>query len=131
MGLSIGSGNNGLGINAYSGPMGEKEPAYGAGERLKVLTSLAPVGSPAALNAPNRAKRAAKKGKTMAAAGAPPVAPSEEMAPVPSGLPTEQSPVPGGTYQAQLEQFWQQIAADPNASDLVKAIAARAINGTS
>lgn len=125
MGLSIGSGNNALGINAYSGPMGQKEPAYGDVERMKVLSSLAPVGSPAAVNAPKRAKRAAQKGKTMGKPTGPPPPPNEAMTPVPQGLPTGQNPVPTGTYQAQLESFWTQIAADPGASDLVKQIAAR------
>lgn len=125
MAISIsGGGNNGLGINAYSGPMGQKEPAYGAGERLKVATALAPIGSPQAVGAPKRAKRAAVKGKTM---GQTAVAPGESVAALPPGLPTDQAPVPQQSYQAQLEAFWQQVASDPDSSDLVKQMAQRAL----
>jgi hypothetical protein len=126
--LGISGGNNGLGINSYSGPMGQKEPAYGAGEKLKVATALAPIGSPQALNAPKRAKRAAVKGKQMTAGGQAAQPLSETMAPPGGALPAEP---PANTYQEQLQAFWASVAADPGASDQVRELAAKALgNGT-
>lgn len=121
-----GAGNNGLGINAFSGPMGEKEPAYGATERLKVLSRIIPTGSPAAQNAPRRAKRAALRRSKAAPAGAAAPNPSQPIAQSPdmlSGTP------PQTTYDMQLQQFWTQLAAEPNASPLVKQYAAQVTNG--
>lgn len=111
-----GMANNGAGINVFSGPLGEKEPAYGAGERLKVLSALAPVGSPAAQNAPKRAKRAAQRGKRAATAATP-----SAVAPPPATAANADS------YQMSLTAFWQQVAADPNASDLAKQYAAEVV----
>jgi hypothetical protein len=105
-----GQANNGLGINSFSGPMGQKEPAYGAIERLKILTALAPPGSPAALNAPKRSKRAAVRGKKMTGSGQASTVVTPASAPMPSEP----------TYEQQLVEFWQQVAADPNASELVR-----------
>lgn len=100
-------GNNNLGINSFSGPMGEKEPAYGAVARMKVLDRIAPVSSPSAVNAPKRAKRAAVKGKTTQAAPEPmPTAPSS-----PQGQ--------NASYDQSLAEFWQQAAATPGASPMV------------
>lgn len=101
--------NNELGINAYSGPLGQKEPAYGATERLKQLTAAAPPGTPAAINAPRRARR--KAGRRTATAVIPPPSPPPPVQPSPAAI------------------FWQQIAADPGASDLVKMYAAEALSG--
>ena len=99
--------NNALGINSFSGPMGEKEPIYGAVERAKVLSALAPVGSPRAVNAPKRAQRAAVKGKTAQAA--------------PPPMPTAPSSPQGQTasYDQSMASFWQQAAATPGASPQV------------
>lgn len=113
-------GNNELGINAFSGPMGEKEPAYGAVERAKVLSSLAPVGSPAAQNAPRRAKQRALRGKR----GAPAATEARATANLPDAspvAPVQQDP----PYQMQVQQFWTQLAAEPGASDQVKQYAAQ------
>lgn len=108
--------NNAAGVNVFSGPLGQKEPAYGAGERLKVLSALAPVGSPAAQNAPKRAQRAATSGKRAATAVSPTAA-----APPPA---TAQN---ADTYQMSMAAFWGQVAADPEASDLVKKYAAEVV----
>lgn len=107
-----GQGNNGLGINSFSGPMGQKEPAYGAVERMKILSALAPVGSPSALGAPRRSKRAAMKGKKASA-------PNPTAVVTPASAPMPQEP----PYDAQVAQFWQELAADPNASELVRRFA--------
>jgi hypothetical protein len=115
-----GQANNGLGINSFSGPMGQKEPAYGAIERLKNLTALAPPGTPAAVNAPKRSKRAAVRGKKMSAGQAP--APAVES---PASAPMPAAP----TYEQQLMEFWQEVAADPNASPLVRQYAQEVTSG--
>lgn len=91
--------------------MGEKEPAYGAIERAKVLTAIAPPGTPAAQNAPKRAQRAAVKGKTVQPAGA--LAPE----PMPTAVGSPQGQVAG--YDQSLAEFWQQAAATPGASPQV------------
>lgn len=108
--------NNAAGVNVFSGPLGQKEPAYGAGERLKVLSALAPVGSPAALNAPKRAKRAAQSGRRAAPAAL-----------APAGAPPPATTQNADTYQMSLAAFWGQVAADPNASDLVKKYASEVV----
>lgn len=110
-----GMANNASGINVFSGPLGQKEPAYGAVERMKVLSALAPVGSPAAQNAPKRAKRAAQRGREAA-----PAAPSAQSPPPATAANAD-------TYQMSLTAFWSQVAADPNASDLVKKYAAEVV----
>ena len=125
---ALGTSNNNLGINSYSGPLGEKEPAYGAVERASVLSRLAPVGSPQALNAPKRAKRRAVKGKT----APPPPQPVSAAHNIPvettgPGVPAGGQPGlgPTGPYQQQLLAFWQEAAMTPGASDEVKQYAAQ------
>lgn len=104
--------NNPAGINAFSGPMGQKEPAYGQVERLKQLTAAAPPGTPGAVNAPKRAQRRATKRKSgVPAAGAVTAPPAAAPQPSPIAL------------------FWQEIAADPEASPLVRQYAAEVGNG--
>lgn len=115
---------NPLGINIFSGPMGEKEPAYGAIERGKVLSAIAPTGTPAALGAPKRSQRAAVKGK-VARSSAPQAAPAPPH-PVSADSPEAQ----GATYDQSLVQFWQSIASDPGASSLVRQYAQEAIGGS-
>jgi hypothetical protein len=104
--------NNPGGVNAFSGPQGRSDPAYGAVERLKVLSALAPIGSPAAIGAPKRAQRRAGKRAPQQAAS-PAAAPSVAQA-------------PQATYGATLASFWQQLAADPGASNLVRQLAQEA-----
>lgn len=101
--------NNYLGINAFSGPMGEKEPAYGAEARMKVLDAIAPPGTPSAVNAPQRAKRAAVRGKTIQAQPQP-----QPMSTAPT---SPQGQV--ASYDQSLAAFWQQAAATPGASPQV------------
>jgi hypothetical protein len=110
-----GQANNGLGINSFSGPMGQKEPQYGALERLKTLTALAPPGSPAALGAPKRAKRAAVRGRKVSQPAAAPVTPASAPAPAQP------------TYEQQVAQFWLALASDPQASDLVRSYASEMV----
>lgn len=110
---AIGVPNNGLGINAFSGPMGEKEPAYGAVERLKILTAMAPPGTNPAINAPKRAKRAAVRGKT---------ATTPTAAPIGTGTPAA---LPADSYPSMLAGFWSSLAMDPGASPLIHQLAAQ------
>lgn len=115
-----GQANNGLGINSFSGPMGQKEPAYGEIERLKNLTAMAPIGSPAALGAPKRAKRAAVRGSSAAPTPAAPTAAAA--APPPPEIQHD-------SYEVQMRTFWQQLAADPDASPLVRQYAQEVLGG--
>lgn len=106
-------GNNERGINSFSGPMGQKEPAYGTAERMKVLSKIG-VKSPPSVNAPRRSQRRAGKGQPQVAAPEPQIAP-------------EQHPI--ANYDQQLVQFWTQLAAEPGASPLIQQIAAQAAQG--
>lgn len=99
------------GHNAFGGPFEHEQP-YGAIEKLKSLARLAPTAQPTAVNAPRRSKRHAtgqdKPGRS-----------SRRAAPAPS-IPETQPTVP---YEAILAGFWQELAADPGASPLVREIA--------
>ncbi len=97
----------------------QPEPAYGAVQRMTQLTREAPIsGAPVAahaLDTPRRGRRqAARGGQGQPEVQAPP--------PVPP-------PPPVGPQQIQA-QVWQQVAADPGASPLVKMYAQRAQSGT-
>lgn len=107
-----GVGNNPDGNNPFSGPMGEKEPAYGVAERMKILSKIG-VQSPPGVNAPKRAQRRAVKGK-----GAKPQAPPPEPQIVPEAAPV-------ANYDQELAQFWMEMAAEPGASPLVQQIASQ------
>lgn len=105
-----GVGNNPGGDNAFSGPMGSKEPAYGVGERMKILSKIG-VQAPPGVNAPKRSQRAAKK---TAKTQAPQEAAAPQMVP-------EQAPI--ASYDQELVQFWGELASHPGASPLVRQIA--------
>lgn len=109
---------NGLGINSFSGPMGEKEPAYGVAENMKILSKIG-VQAPASQNAARRSQRRATSRRK---GGAAPEAP-----PSPVEIPAETAPV--ASYDQQLVAFWQQLAAEPGASPLIQQIAAKALAG--
>ena len=99
------SGENGAG--AFDG-LGGAESAYGAVKALQTAQQAMPIGSAPGLTAPKQATRASQKGGQQQAQAAPP--------PPPLQL----------TPQAWHRQTWQEIAADPEASDLVKQFAANA-----
>jgi hypothetical protein len=101
--------NNPEGRNSFSGPMGQKEPAYGAVEREKVLTRSAP-GVSSTESAPRRAQRRAVR-RGQGGSGAPP------------GPLT--SPADHGMQEQTL--FWQSLLNDPGASPLTREYAMRAL----
>lgn len=109
-----GQANNALGINAFSGPMGETEPAYGQVERDMALESAAPVGSPSPAAVPKRAQRRAVSGR--AGSGAP--ARSAAMHP---------DAVTNSSPQIQQQMFWQAVLNDPGASPLARQYAEQAL----
>lgn len=108
-----GQANNPAGINSFSGPLGETEPAYGAVEQAKVLDRAVPVGSPNPDSIPKRAQRRAVAGRGGATA------------PAPSDI------HPGGMIAAdsdvQQQVFWQAVLADPGASPLARQYAEQAL----
>lgn len=99
---------NPAGINSFGGPFEHEQP-YGAVEKLKNLSRLAPTAQPTALNEPRRAQRRAIR--------------RERRAPQPAPL---SPPPPQITPQESLRSFWQALAADPEASDLVRQLAQEA-----
>lgn len=104
---SPGQVNNPGGSNSY-GAGGVEEP-YGAIERRKALTRMAPPGNQAvsaALNAPQRAQRKARKKQNME---------------LPAEPVTQQVP-----QVNMLQQFWRELATEDGASDLVREYAAQA-----
>jgi hypothetical protein len=105
-----GTSNNGLGINSFSGPMGEKEAPYGLTERLKVLSKIG-VKPPPSVNAGKQSQRRA----TSKTKGAP------QEAPPPPAIAGAQAPI--ASYDQELVNFWQQMAATPGASPLILQIA--------
>lgn len=105
-----GVGNNPGGDNAFSGPMGQKEPAYGLGERMKLLSKIGVQPTPG-VNAAKQSQRAASRSRRAAK-------PAVAEAPVPV---PEQQPV--ANYDQQLSAFWNEIAATPGASQLAQQIA--------
>lgn len=108
---------NPTGINAFGGPFEHEQP-YGAIEKLKNQTALAPMAqspsSTAALNAPKRSQRRAaraSRGSTGTAPASPPV------------LPPSQPQIP---RESIIALFWSRLASEPGASDLVQEYARRA-----
>lgn len=101
------------GINGFSGPGGEREPAYGAIEREKTLTSAVPIGGPDPEGIPKRSQRRAVKGAAAQAAPAP--------------------PTPHGVAHAVADGgqrvFWESLLNNPEASPLTKEYAQRALGG--
>jgi hypothetical protein len=93
------------------------EAAYGAKKRLQELSKSAPIsGAPVAASALNAPRRSQKQAVEGAAPG--PVAAPATM-PLPAAPPEE----PVAQTSAQI---WAELAAHPEASDLVKEYAARA-----
>lgn len=107
------TGSNGYGEQNGSGVF--QEQPYGQIERLKNLTAAAPIGSPAAANAPRRAQRAAVKGRRAAT-------PAQAVAGPP---PTS----PGLSYDQMNSGFWQTVLNTPGISPLVQQIAQQALGG--
>lgn len=105
-----GQANNPGGVNAFSGPLGQTEPAYGEVERSKLLESAAPVGSPNPAAVPKRMQRRAVKG---GGAGASPTLHPSAIAAAPA--------------QADAATFWDAVLNDPGASPLAKQYAAQAL----
>lgn len=107
---------NPAGINAFGGPF-EREQPYGAIEKLKNQTALAPMSqspsSTAALNAPKRSQRRAVRGR-----GSTGVAPAS-----PPVMPPTQPQIP---RESIIALFWSRLASEPGASDLVMEYARRA-----
>lgn len=110
-----GTANNPAGINDFSGPLGETEPAYGTIERDKALASAVPVSSPPAVGAPRRAQRRAARGGD----GATPSPPQQ--------LPPQGQEAAG--TDSQQQQFWTAVLSDPGASPLARAYATKALGG--
>lgn len=103
--------NNPSGANSWQG-FGTEEP-YGQKTKDASLQRAAPMAGAAVASgpiaAPRRAGRQARRGTAPQPAQA---------APAPAGTPPEQLP-----YDARLAQWWQAIAANPNANENVKAYA--------
>lgn len=98
------------GVNGFQGFA--PEPAYGEKIQQRALEQAAPTPSNPAMSAPRRAQHAAqRKGGRMP----PPQPPA----------PPQEAPSP----QLVVSQTWQEIAAIPGASDLVKQYAAQAAGG--
>lgn len=111
-----GQANNPDGINSFSGPEGQKEPAYGAVERLKAATQAVPVRSPGAA-APRRMQRRAVRGGVGSGQPAPSPAP-------PPPLPTAATDIGG---EQQQVAFWTTLLNDPEASPLTRQYAQQAL----
>lgn len=105
-----GQANNPGGANGYEGPTGKESP-YGAVKRLTQQTKAAPLPGNPALGAPRRASRAAQRGGQQPA-------PAPEPAEVFAATPTP--------YPVAVAQTWAALAADPEASDLVRFYAQQA-----
>lgn len=115
--------NNPTGINAYGGPF-EHETPYGAVEKLKQLSREAEMTTNPAINAPKQAQRKAT-GQGGGGGGRPAAATPPPPLPVmPHG---EANMPPRPDYQTRLKEFWQSLAADPGASDQVRAYAAEVV----
>ena len=101
---------NPSGVN--QAPTWAQRPPYGDAKRqMELAQQAALAGTPAAnaaLNAPRRAQRSTQRPSPQAAPPAPP------------------APAPQISPQVVLAQQWQQIAAIPGASDLVRYYAAKA-----
>lgn len=111
-----GTANNPAGINDFSGPMGEKEPAYGEVARSKNLERSAPVGSPSPDSIPKRAQRrgAGQGGNGGTAAPAP----------------TLHAEAPAmADANVQQQAFWTAVLNDPGASPLARQFAEQALGG--
>jgi hypothetical protein len=115
---SPGQVNNPTGSNSYLSAQGTEEP-YGAIERRKVLTRMSPLEKNPALNEPRRAQQ---KGATKQPPGKP-IQPHAAQAQAQAD----------GQARAQPErpvdpvaQFWMELAAEPDASPLVRQYAAMA-----
>lgn len=118
-----GTVNNPAGQNSYG--TAEREEPYGAIERRKVLTRLAPLPPNPALTAPRRAQQQATSKKKQQPQ-APPAPPVQETA-------ARQAEIDEGARRDMPEQavdpvvdFWQQLAAEPGASQLVRDYALQA-----
>lgn len=112
-----GQANNPGGINAFSGPMGEQEPAYGQVERDKALTSAAPVGSPDPASMVKRAQRRGASGRGGSGAPSPPTLHPEA--------------VSSASHDVQQTMFWQAVLSDPGASPLTRQYAEQALGALS
>lgn len=105
--------NNPGGINSFSGPNGEQEPAYGAIEREKLLTSAAPVGSPNPDAIPKRAQRRGASGRAGSDA--------------PAHTTLHPEAVANANPQAQAQAFWAAVMNDPGSSPLARQYAEQAL----
>lgn len=99
-------GENGAG--AFDG-LGGAQSAYGAVKALQTAQQAMPIGSAPGVNAPKQATRASQK---------PSNAQEQSSPPPPTPLPV--------SAQEWHRTTWAEIAADPEASDLVKQFADRA-----
>lgn len=103
---------NPQGYNAFGGPMEHQAP-YGAAQKEKDLLSLAPISQrvPSAQNAPRRAQRhATGRDRPQGQADGPAVPPAQPVVP-PENI---------------ALSFWQQLAAEPGASELIRQYAQEA-----
>lgn len=110
--------NNPGGSNSYVSAQGREEP-YGAIERRKVLTRMSPLEKNPALNEPRRAqKRGASK--------QPPEQPVQDTAAKAAMQQEAQTRSLPEQPQDPVVQFWLELAAEPDASPLVRQYAAQA-----
>lgn len=105
---------NPSGVNGFGG-FGREAP-YGSQREMESLTRAAPLPSQPALDAPRRAGRKAKRGPRA------PQQPPPQVPFSPAGAPPQDF-----AYPMQLANIWRGVASEPGASDLVKTIAAQAI----
>ena len=100
------SGENGAG---HFDGLGGAQSAYGAVKALQTAQQAMPIGSAPGLTAPKQATRASQKPSAAQGEAAPP--------------PATPLPISPAEWHATT---WAEIAADPEASDLVKQFAERA-----
>lgn len=111
--------NNPGGSNSYVSAQGREEP-YGAIERRKVLTRLAPLEKNPALNAPRRAQQQGSKKQ------APPAPPVQDTAAKAAEMNEAASRGQAPQPVDPVVQFWTELAAEEGASPLVRQMAAQA-----
>ena len=122
------SGKNQVGTSAA---VFAREPAYGAKKAMDALERSSKLagaqGAASAINAPRRAQRQAVRGRGRPAETAPVQAGTEQVQPLAQPQETNGGPVGALPYEVRLAAAWQEIAAHPEASELAREMAGRAL----
>ena len=108
-----------------------REPPYGAKKQMDALERSSKLagaqGSASALNAPRRAQRQAVRGRGRPSAAPPGEAGTEPVQPLAVPQETNGGPVGALPYEVRLAAAWQEIASHPDASELAREMAGRAL----